>query len=35
MYENGYRLGMYSQKTDETYLNNHLIMKLYYHKEPE
>jgi transmembrane 9 superfamily protein 2/4 len=33
MYEHGYRLGMYTKQTDEIYLNNHLIMKLYYHKE--
>jgi transmembrane 9 superfamily protein 2/4 len=35
MYEHGYRLGMYTKQTEETFLNNHLIMKLYYHKESE
>ncbi|CAM2699090.1 unnamed protein product [Rotaria socialis] len=34
LYEHGYRLGLYTKKTEETYINNHLIMKLYYHKEP-
>ncbi|CAM4775184.1 unnamed protein product [Rotaria magnacalcarata] len=35
LYEHGYRLGLYTKKTEETYINNHLIMKLYYHKESE
>jgi len=35
MYEHGYRLGMHTKQTEEMYLNNHLIMKLYYHKESE
>ena len=35
IYEHGYRLGMYSKQSDETYLNNHLVMKLSYHKESE
>ena len=35
IYEHGYRLGMYSKQSDETYLNNHLIIKLFYHKESE
>jgi transmembrane 9 superfamily protein 2/4 len=34
-YEHGYRLGLFTKKTDEMYLNNHLIMKLHYHKESE
>jgi hypothetical protein len=35
MYEHGYRLGIYAKQTKENYLNNHLIMKLFYHKETE
>jgi hypothetical protein len=33
MYEHGYRLGIHTKKPEETYLNNHLIMKLFYHQE--
>ena len=32
-YEHGYRLGIYSKGRKETYLNNHLILRLFYHKE--
>ncbi|CAF4602394.1 unnamed protein product [Rotaria sp. Silwood1] len=35
LYEHGYRLGLHTKQTEETYLNNHLVMKLYYHKESE
>lgn len=33
IYEHGYRLGMYSKQDDQTFLNNHLVIRLYYHKE--
>ncbi len=33
LYEHGYRLGIYTKKSTETYLHNHLIIKLHYHKE--
>jgi transmembrane 9 superfamily protein 2/4 len=33
LYEHGYRLGMYKKETGDVYLNNHLIIKLHYHKE--
>jgi hypothetical protein len=35
MYEHGYRLGMYTKQVDDIYINNHLIIKLFYHKESE
>ncbi len=36
LYEHGYRLGMHTKQPEETHLiNNHLVMKLYYHKESE
>jgi len=35
LYEHGYRLGLHIKKTDEVFLNNHLILRLYYHKESE
>ncbi len=35
LFEHGYRLGMHKKETGELYLNNHLIIKLYYHKESE
>jgi len=35
LYEHGYRLGMFTKQTGDMYLNNHLIMKLHYHKEAE
>jgi transmembrane 9 superfamily protein 2/4 len=35
LYEHGYRLGMYTKGSQDIYLNNHLIIKLYYHKESE
>lgn len=35
MYEHGYRFGMYAKQSDEVYLNNHIALRLYYHKESE
>ncbi|CAF4080209.1 unnamed protein product [Rotaria sp. Silwood2] len=35
LYEHGYRLGLHTKQTEDIYLNNHLVMKLYYHKESE
>ncbi len=35
MYEHGYRLGLYTKQSEDIYLNNHLIIKLFYHKETE
>jgi len=35
LYEHGYRLGMFMKDSGNVYLNNHLIIKLYYHKESE
>jgi len=35
MYEHGYRLGMYTKQLDDIYLNNHLIIKLFYHNEAQ
>ncbi len=35
LFEHGYRLGMYTKDSGAMYLNNHLIMKLHYHKEAE
>lgn len=35
LYEHGYRLGMYTKQTEEAFLNNHLVIKLFYHKESE
>ena len=35
LYEHGYRLGLSTKDAGEIFLNNHLIMKLYYHKESE
>ncbi|CAF0915524.1 unnamed protein product [Adineta steineri] len=34
-YEHGYRLGNHMKQSKETYLNNHLIIRLFYHKESE
>lgn len=34
-YEHGYRLGLYSKEPESMYVNNHLIMRLHYHLEPE
>ncbi len=33
LYEHGYRLGMHSKKDDDIYINNHLVIKLFYHSE--
>ena len=35
MYEHGYRLGIYSKQNEDLFINNHLIIKLFYHKESE
>lgn len=34
-YEHGYRLGIFTKEPESIYVNNHLIMRLYYHKESE
>jgi transmembrane 9 superfamily protein 2/4 len=35
LFEHGYRLGMYTKDSGVMFLNNHLIIKLHYHKESE
>ncbi|CAF1194796.1 unnamed protein product [Didymodactylos carnosus] len=35
LYEHGYRVGVYLKDTKQVYLNNHLILKLYYHREDD
>ncbi|UJR33442.1 hypothetical protein I4U23_020887 [Adineta vaga] len=35
MYEHGYRLGIYAKESNEAFLNNHLVIRLHYHKESE
>lgn len=35
LYEHGYRLGLSAREPGDLYLNNHIIIKLHYHKEAE
>ena len=35
LYEHGYRLGVRAKDSDDVFLNNHLILRLHYHKESE
>lgn len=35
IYEHGYRLGLSTKDSGDLYLNNHIILKLHYHKEAE
>ncbi|CAF1017616.1 unnamed protein product [Adineta ricciae] len=35
LYEHGYRLGIRSKDSNDVFLNNHLILRLHYHKESE
>ena len=35
IYEHGYRLGLSSKDSGDLFLNNHIILKLHYHKETE
>lgn len=35
IYEHGYRLGLSTKDSGDLFLNNHIILKLHYHKETE